>query len=259
MRKNRMIKRAVTGLALAVMMSLTVPAMAMSFTGDPGWGVTFSQDEKMVENFKAGQLQDVMNQMEPGDDATITLTIKNDNNTTTDWYMTNKVIESLEESVKVASGGAYSYYLSYNDDVLYDSSTVGGEGSSKAGTGLHQATNALEDYIYLDTLEKGESGKITLKVALDGETQGNDYQDTLAKLQMQFAVELAPEGTTVTNNKVIKKANVVKTGDQNMSPYAIAGGIAGVILLVLAIMSLKRRKQQMAASKARRAGKEAGR
>ncbi|MBE6010373.1 MAG: LPXTG cell wall anchor domain-containing protein [Lachnospiraceae bacterium] len=259
MRKNRIIKRAVTGLALAAMMSLTVPAMAMSFTGDPNWSVTFNQDNNMEENFKAGQIQDVMNQMEPGDDATITLTLKNDNDTTTDWYMTNEVIESLEESAKVASGGAYSYYLSYNDDVLYDSTTVGGEGTSKAGVGLHQATNALDDFIYLDTLKKGESGKITLKVALDGETQGNDYQDTLAKLQMQFAVELAPEGTTVTKNNVINQTKVVKTGDQNMSPYAIAGGIAGVILLVLAIMSAKRRRQQMAAAEMRRSGKGAGR
>ena len=33
-------------------------------------------------------------------------------------------------------------------------------------------------------------GIITLEVALDGETQGNSYQDTLADLQMNFAVEL---------------------------------------------------------------------
>ena len=259
MRKNRMIKRAVTGLVLAAVMSLTVPAMAMSYTGGSDWNVTFNQDEKMVESFTAAQIQDVMNQMEPGDDATITLTIKNTNSKTTDWYMTNKIIKSLEDSAKVASGGAYSYYLAYNDDVLYDSETVGGESASKAGEGLHQATNALEDYFYLDTLKSGETGQITLKVALDGETQGNDYQDTLAELQMQFAVELAPEDTTVTVNKNVNNTKVVKTGDQNMIPYAIAGGIAGIILLVLAIMSVKRRRKEMAISDSHGLGKEARR
>lgn len=32
---------------------------------------------------------------------------------------------------------------------------------------------------------------VTLKVVLDGETQGNTYQNTLASLQMNFAVEKA--------------------------------------------------------------------
>lgn len=255
MKKKRMIKRAVLGLTLAATMSLTVPAMAQSFTSGSDWSVTFDQNSKMVENFTAGQIQDVMNQMEPGDDATIALTIKNSNGKTTDWYMTNKIIQSLEDSSKAANGGAYSYYLSYNDDVLYDSTTVGGEGASAAGTGLHQATNALEDYFYLDTLATGESGKIVLKVALDGETQGNDYQDTLAELQMNFAVELEPEGTTIHKTNKITRSNVVKTGDRNMAPYAIAGGIAGIILLVLAITSARRRRKEMAVSNRRELGK----
>lgn len=262
--KKRMMRKAVLGLTLAAAMSLTVPAMARSYTGDAGWHVTFTQSAEMDQNFKTGQIQDVMNQMQPGDDATVELTIKNDNSTTTYWYMTNKVIESLEDSVEVADGGAYTYYLSYTgsdgEDVLYDSSAVGGEGlSGENREGLHQATSALEDYYFLDTLKKGESGKVILKVSLDGETQGNDYQDTLAKLQMNFAVELEPAGKTVNKNNVINHSKVVKTGDTSMAPYAIAGGIAGIILLILAVMSTKRRKRELAAERRRQARRGADR
>ncbi len=73
--------------------------------------------------------------------------------------------------------------------VLYDSETVGGEGTSYVGKGLEQATDSLDDFFYLDRLDAGKAGSVHLKVILDGETQGNGYQDTLARLQMNFAVE----------------------------------------------------------------------
>ncbi|MBE6009160.1 MAG: LPXTG cell wall anchor domain-containing protein [Lachnospiraceae bacterium] len=244
MKKNRIIKNTILGLVVASVLSTAVPAMAMSYTGDPDWSVSFSQDEKMVSNFTTGQIYDVMDQMQPGDNAKIELTVRNDNDASTDWYMKNDVIESLEESVSVASGGAYSYRLTYNGEDLYNSDDVGGDGTSKAGIGLHQATNSLKDYFYLDTLKKGETGKVTLEVALEGETQGNDYQDTLAKVDMSFAVELTPTGGNTTKHNTINRSKVVKTGDTNMAPYAIAGGIAGAILLVLAVASARRRRKE---------------
>ena len=51
--------------------------------------------------------------------------------------------------------------------------------------------HSLEEFFYLDRLVPGGDGIVTLKVELDGETQGNTYQNTLASLQMNFAVEKA--------------------------------------------------------------------
>jgi hypothetical protein len=105
-----------------------------------------------------------------------------------------------------------------------------------AGEGLHEATDALTDYFYLDTLSSGQSGTVTLKIALDGETQGNDYQDTLADLQMNFAVEL----TTASGTR-----QVVNTGDgRSFLPYILAMALSGLVLLALAIYSLKRAKRR---------------
>ena len=85
-------------------------------------------------------------------------------------------------------------------------------------------------YIFLDTYETGKGGVIKLTISLDGETQGNDYQDTLADLAMDFAVELSGADT------------VIKTGDVNRSlPYFIAMTGAGVVLLILGICLTKKR------------------
>ena len=117
------------------------------------------------------------------------------------------------------------------ETVLYSSEVVGGEGAKEEG--LHQATNGLEDYFYLGRLSKDEQAMIRLYVQLDGETQGNAYQDTLAKLQMNFAVE----GVTTQT--------VVKTGDQ--SPIAMISMAAlgcAVVLLVLAILAMRMNRKK---------------
>ena len=74
--------------------------------------------------------------------------------------MTNEVLQTLEDAQDSASGAAYEYRLTYVDSknketVLYDSSTVGGEGSSAAGEGLKQADTSLDEYFYLGRLAKG--------------------------------------------------------------------------------------------------------
>ena len=211
-------------------------------------------------------------ELQPGDDITITLNLKNDNASAANWYMTNEVLQSLEETAgSGASGGAYEYELTYTDpagarEVLFTSDTVGGENSSSR-VGLKAATSGLEDFLYLDTLSPGQRGVVTLRVALDGETQGNDYQNTLASLQMNFAVD-----TTTVNNQTVTRVvdengnpilvddngdpvadddggshartGIVRTGDENdLLPYVAAAGVSGLLLLILAIIGIKERKK----------------
>ena len=72
-------------------------------------------------------------------------------------------------------------------------------------------------------------------MGLDGETQGNDYQDTLADLAMSFAVEL--DGET--------RPFVVQTGDEGKLPlYYVIMAVSGVLFLILAIDGLRYRKKE---------------
>lgn len=108
---------------------------------------------------------------------------------------------------------------------FFDSDAVGGEGITGTGEGLHQIPDALNDYFYVGKLSPNQSGTITLGVRLDGETQGNAYQDTLAKLQMQFAVE---ENTSIST--------IPKTGDPSrILLFAWVMLVSGLCLLGIAI------------------------
>lgn len=205
--------------------------------GQSGWKVTFTQDNQMESNFGRSDMDEAISGMQPGDNITFTLNLESRSDKVTDWYLTNEVVNSLEDRSANANtgGGAYTYYLAYEgsnrQQVLFDSDTVGGEGSDE---GLKEATDALEDYVYLDTLSPGQSGVITLKIALDGETQGNHYQDTLADLQMNFAVELRENAPAVpqTPGTPKKPGSLVKTGDEN-TPLLLALIMAGSGLVLL--------------------------
>lgn len=179
--------------------------------------------------------------------------------------MTNKVLKTLEDTreADALSGGAYTYILTYKNNsgdekTLFSSDMVSGDDVSPAGEGLHEATDALDEWFYLDTLAKDDGGVLTLRVALDGETQGNDYQDTLAELQMQFAVELRkttdnppPEPDKPDKKKKTRlvgggsRRGKVKTGDYtNYIPYLVAAAVSGLAFLLLAIYSLRERRRQ---------------
>ena len=245
-----MIKKLI-GLAAAVALLVSFPATAHAedFTGDDGWGVTFD-GSRMTSTFKNTDIDDAVYKLQPGDKVTIHLTLSNDYNADTDWYMTNEVLKSLEDSQTVAEGGAYSYILTYvnpkgESTPLYNSESVGGEDTT-AGEGLHQATDSMEDYFYLDTLAARETGEITLTVKLEGETQGNAYQDTLAKLQMNFAVELTQAAKTpkkpATGTPVRTLGRTsVKTGDTNKVLYlSIAALVAGAACAGAAIYKIRK-------------------
>ena len=266
MRKQRALPYLLSSL---VAFSFAIPAQAETYYGDENWKVAFTSEDKMESSFSTADINDVIGGMQPGDNVIITLNLKNENRTTTDWYMRNEVLYSLEDrsTNKETSGGAYTYRLVYTDkdgevNTLFDSDTVGGESAddtiNRMGEGLKSATNALKDYFYLDTLAKGAGGVVTLEVALDGDTQGNQYQDTLADLQMDFAVELrdTPGGgggggggtpdtpgtpkTPETPGSTTSRTGVVRTGDDNQIVlFSVISGVTGLLLLLYCIYNLR--------------------
>ena len=249
---KRKIMCLVMAAAMTVGMSITV--FAEDFQGERSWNVTFN-GEGMESNFQSSEMTEEIYRIQPGDTIELQVGVGNSSGSETDWYMTNEVLQSLEDTQSVAEGGAYAYELTYVDPdgeetVLFSSETVGGE-SSAGGEGLHQATGSLEDYFYLGRLDSRETGSVHLRVQLDGETQGNDYQDTLARLQMNFAVEEVEVNTVVEKgednviNRVVKKVvtTAPKTGDPtHMLGLCAAAPPSGLVPLILAVVSMKKRR-----------------
>ena len=172
-------KKLISFLLIALLVcSFSAPAFAAVYSGD----ITFTADGKLAEqNFNVDQ---IFSGLQPGDDATYTVNIHNRNSKTTRWYMSNEVLKSLEASAAAGAiaGGAYTYRLTYSgpggsSQTLFDSTHVGGDNGYNGRVGLREATGDLENFFFLDTLNSGENGVVTLYVALEGETQGNTYQE----------------------------------------------------------------------------------
>ena len=247
-------KKSILGFILAMVMITAVPldAAAEIIPGNSDWHVSFDGN-KMSSNFKSSDLDASVYQILPGDTALIELSLVNNASKDTNWYMSNEIIQSLEDGSQ-ANGGAYTYILNYNHPdgrtttEIYNSDTVGGDDED----GLHGATDSLEEYFYIDRIAPGEKGVIELQVTLDGETQGNDYQNTLAKLQMNFAAEVVEGDTTVTRPG--SNSKIIKTGDSsNMVLYlSLAAFAAGLVILIIVFLKIRNRDNDKRENKKRR-------
>lgn len=248
--------------------------IAGNLTGD--WVVTFTQAGRIEDNLGGNStINERIAEMQPGDKIIASVSLGNSYNTTTYWYMKNTIIDSMEEAG--ASGGAYGYKLAYVDPAgkkteLFNSRRVGADDTNGGtGHGLEELNNEekLKDYFYLGDLAKGQNAKVILTVELDGETQGNSYQDKVANLSMNFAVEPQPGvpgggggGKThhrtitreVVNNEIVyldedgvplaRNTDIVRTSDEmNLFPYVLAACISGSLLLIFVLLGLKDKKE----------------
>ncbi len=245
------------GLLLACSMVLGDSAMvrAEDYKGEAGWAVDFT-GSRMESNFNTSDINDAIYDLQPGDSIDITVALKNTAGKEADWWMANKVLQSLEDSQKAASSGGYTYVLTYQPprgelETLYSSDTVGGERTEDidVGEGLHEAAESLSEYFYLDTLGAGEQGIISLKVVLDGETQGNTYQDTLANLTLNFAVEERSVPVPVNDEEEPEGQAPVRrppktSDDSDLMLYVGISLSSGLALLILALYSLYQSKKK---------------
>ena len=258
-------KKKILCLAMIALMVIGTPLTvnAEHFEGSKNWNVTFD-GKNMVDNFTGSDVTETILNIQPGDSITVQINLKNDASKKTDWYLNNEVLNTLENSdagkASNAEGGAYTYLLKYHDPsgtetVLYDSKVLGGENAEQKAEGLEQATfGRTEEYVYLDRLSRGEAGYVSLFIELDGETQGNDYQKTLAQLRMNFAVEKVND-ETITKEIVQEEKEVVvvskyvpsmvKTGDNSLlilfSTLALVSGLA---LVIYTMLLMKRRRER---------------
>ncbi len=258
-------KRVISAIVgLVLMLALPTVAFADHIEGSTGWFVEYNSAGSLEDNYTQRSWADNISKLQPGDDITLSVEIRQSNDTPADWYLSNAVLKSLEDGD--ASGSAYGYKLSYegpsNSRTLYESQSVGGKGSAD---GLAEATNAMDDYFYLGTLSKGQTAKVILNVSLDGETEGNAYFDTLARLSLKFAVEpnVNPENNYVNKteekqevkqgeqqsvvNRTVSanRQNLAKTGDRtSMFPLYLLIAAVGIICLAIAIRRMRNNKNE---------------
>lgn len=215
-------------------------------------GSCYFDGKEIVSDYTSQEIADAVTNLQPGDEVSFIITYTNSYDTSTDWYMENSVLQTLEKAsaAKAVSGtgkaehGAYTYELIHYDndnhrEALFSNKEVGGDKVVGGMEGLEQATNATDEWFYIQTLNKGQSGKVVLNVAFDGETEVNDYMDTDGGLAVRFAVELNKTGTSTK-----KPGKSVKTGDTTNFPLMVGLLTAGVFFLIVALFLRKRERNK---------------
>lgn len=237
---------------------LTAAVMALAMTGACVFADSTTIDGKATFNgneiessLDAGEVVKAFNDLQPGDDITVNIEYKNEYGKSTDWYMANEVVQTLEKTdqarkiagTEKAENGGYTYSLTHTDKngketVLFSNGEVGGDAKPADMEGLEQATNALDEWFFLQTLGHNESGKVKLYVKFDGETEVNDYMDTDGEVLVRFAVELTKMGKP--DSKKGPSHQQTNTGDTFPLWIFLLMILAGIALLVLLLMKRRR-------------------
>ena len=254
-RKKHIYTLAIT-LALSVVMIMGMTQIATA-ESDEVTGHCYFNGSDIVCDFDSDVVVETVKGLEPGDDVTFKVKFENRYDETTHWYMRNETLTTLEQSYDRTQNGGYTYKLTHiapdgSREVLFDNSTVGGEytlgshkdktshGTDNTGEGLHQATNAADEWFFIQTLGKKQAGYTELYVKFDGETEVNDYMDTAGKLLLAYAVEL---------DKTPPPGDKVKTGDDSNLLLYLAVMTAALLMLMLTILSfMKDRREAQAAA-----------
>lgn len=181
-------------LLAAVSLCVFAPA-AFADTIEKSWTVEFTGDKMKDEGTAA--IAKTIGGLQPGDSAKFTINLYESYDGAADWYMKNEVLKTMEKSFTDAnsnSGGSYSYKLTFinprgEEKVILTNEVVSGDAGSGATKGLFDATEATGEWFFLETMAANARGRVILEVAIDGETHGNTYFDTSARLQLSFAAE----------------------------------------------------------------------
>lgn len=91
----------ITVLLLALVMTLAMAQIAFAYSGG-----TYSYDGNTINNSDAeADIDEEIAGLQPGDEVTFTFTYQNDSDKTTEWYLENIVVETLEENSSAENGG----------------------------------------------------------------------------------------------------------------------------------------------------------
>ena len=219
---------------------------------ETNWRVTFDGSE-LKDNFGGSAVTEIIRGMQPGDTADISVKIRNDYGKAADFYMENSVIRSFEDEsvIQALQYGGYVYELWYApasgaaEYAIYQSNKVGGESedasAKKEDLGLHQATEGLENYFWLEKIDPGKEGTVRIHIELDGASQANIYQDTFGELVLDFAVELPTESRVIK----IPHTGAEFRGSHLETVTRLISGLSLVVLIVSAFILLfvKERKE----------------
>lgn len=214
-------------LSIATVMLSCAPVVAaqdtlVTFEGD---SQKFITQEGSSEGFE---------DMQPGETRSVTVRLKNDNNSTMDFFMSTEILDNIAE--KGNKDAVYDFSISRDNDTFF-ATVIGASGNTIGEEYLTDDNN-----IKLATLAKGEESLVTISLSLDGDSTENTYMNQEGQIKLRFSAGTPVENLGETQTIIQRVVNYVKTGDS--APYVLMGGLLVVSALGIIIFVKKSKKKE---------------
>ena len=256
MKWKALLVAAVTAAAVALSFGITAQAAEKS-----DLTVAYTPSETM--EYTAGDLTGVFAGMAPGDTKTATIEIQKNSGHAANISISQETVKALEDASD-ASGGAYTYDLTYVDangeTVSLMKAVAGGYSGDTARTAGLKDIQELQDYKVISRLESGDKTYVYLTLGMDGEGIKNDYVGTSGEIDLKFMASYVDsdtgkivytqtteerKGQTRYVDRVVETLIPVATGDNSMVFVGLVIMGIGVICIILGA-----RKQRKAGDEA---------
>ena len=182
MKTKALLVAAATAVVVALSFGITVQA-----AGTSDLTVAYTSSENM--EYTAGSLDGVFSGMAPGDEKTATIEIQNNSGHAANISISQETVKALEDA-NTASGGAYTYDLSYVDaegnKVSLMTTVAGGYSGDTASKNGLKDIDELKDYTMISRLENGGKTYVYLTLGMDGEGIKNGYKNTAGQMDLKF-------------------------------------------------------------------------
>lgn len=214
-------------LSIATVMLSCAPVVAaqdtlVTFEGD---SQKFITQEGSSEGFE---------DMQPGETRSVSVRLKNDNNSTMDFFMSTEILDNIAE--KGNKDAVYDFSISRDNDTFF-TTVIGASGNTIGEEYLTDDNN-----IKLATLAKGEESLVTVSLSLDGDSTENTYMNQEGQIKLRFSAGTPVENLGETQTIIQRVVNYVKTGDS--APYVLMGGLLVVSALGIIIFVKKSKKKE---------------
>lgn len=233
---------------LAVLLSavLCLTSTITVLADSDGTVITYEGETKQFVIEEEGNLSKGLADMDPGEERTGTITLRNNDDNEMRFYISGEVAYNIaEEGDKLA---VYEIMLEKNNREFYHGIIGSKENKNQNNTDL--GLEYLEDTTLLADLKKGESVQVAIKIVLDGDSTGNSYQDKQGEIQLKINAEYKDDNKPPEDNNQPKDNNhpknnnqknstktiikAAKTGDYtNVIPYITVGTISLIVIILL--------------------------
>lgn len=221
---------------LLVIMMMIVPTIKN--TKAEGTGVTFQGEaEKFVlVNSEDGDLFSDFKDIYPGETKKQTITLSNKDYRELRFYMSAKVLDAFGNDI--ADNMVYDIDFLVNGQSVF-AGMIGGQDE----VGL----KAMEDNFLIATLAQNEEATLDIILTADGDVMGNEYQNSIGLVQLNFSVEHDDQEAIPEKiiNKVVKTVvnpikKAIDTGDYTSYKLFVGLAIASVAGVGIFVISKKK-------------------